>query len=183
MNSEDSDYWWQQYLKNEDELEEDEKDNLFSDYLPETLTEDVQQELEPVQNLKIKINENKNHTEKVQDTSNEILAVTNVEKPTKPPHKKKKSKKSTNSTLYNLNFDQIQYSNEGFENRSQVEQSQQEVNKGPWSQEEFDNFVKGYNTLGKRWKQISTHFVKTRNPVQVTSYGQKYLKEKRKKKK
>ena len=47
--------------------------------------------------------------------------------------------------------------------------------KGPWSPDEIQRFEEGYNLLGRRWKKISMHFVKTRNIVQVSCYGQKHV--------
>ena len=47
---------------------------------------------------------------------------------------------------------------------------------GPWSFDEIDKFERGYQALGKRWKKISLNFIKTRNTVQVASFGQKYVK-------
>ena len=35
-------------------------------------------------------------------------------------------------------------------------------NDGEWTEEEIELFFKGYNELGRRWKKISLHFVKTR---------------------
>ena len=88
--------------------------------------------------------------------------------------------------LYNLSFDLIDCTKNKNKKIQKVEQelmpSSTTINNGAWSREEYEKFVEGYQTLGKRWKQIATHFVKTRNAVQVTSYGQKYLKEKKKNK-
>eukprot|EP01080_Neovahlkampfia_damariscottae_P005581 gene5581-9397_t len=95
----------------------------------------------------------------------------------------KQRKSSTTDTsfqpvLFNLTFDMTDYTNSKTSPRQRTPPtpSNEPINSGPWSVDETERFIQGFNELGKRWKQISTHFVKTRNSVQVTSYGQKYLK-------
>jgi SHAQKYF class myb-like DNA-binding protein len=45
-----------------------------------------------------------------------------------------------------------------------------------WSNEEHLLFLKGLNEFGKgKWKDISTHYVKTRSCIQVASHAQKYF--------
>ncbi|CAN6195548.1 unnamed protein product [Urochloa humidicola] len=49
-------------------------------------------------------------------------------------------------------------------------------NKGFWSMEEHRQFLLGLLVYGPgKWKSISTDFVKTRTPVQVSSHAQKYF--------
>eukprot|EP01080_Neovahlkampfia_damariscottae_P008983 gene8983-1082_t len=47
-------------------------------------------------------------------------------------------------------------------------------NKGLWSDEEHEAFLKGLKEIGRKWTRISREFVKTRDPNQVISHAQKY---------
>eukprot|EP01080_Neovahlkampfia_damariscottae_P006945 gene6945-11107_t len=51
-------------------------------------------------------------------------------------------------------------------------------NTGKWSKEETERFIQGYEEVGRRWTDISERYVKTRNPIQVTSFSQKFFREK-----
>jgi SHAQKYF class myb-like DNA-binding protein len=48
-------------------------------------------------------------------------------------------------------------------------------NTGPWTKEEHEAFLLGFNTLGRQWKTIANKFVKTRDRRQVSSHAQKYF--------
>ena len=51
---------------------------------------------------------------------------------------------------------------------------------GPWSKEENDAFVEGYEKLGKKWKKIMQEYVPTRTNLSICTHGRRYLKKKRK---
>lgn len=52
---------------------------------------------------------------------------------------------------------------------------QTEYNTGPWTDEEHDAFLRGYNAVGRQWKRIASSYVKTRDRRQVSSHAQKYF--------
>eukprot|EP01080_Neovahlkampfia_damariscottae_P005578 gene5578-9394_t len=111
-----------------------------------------------------------------------IKPVETIEKPLKitinPNVQKQKIKKTTKTKpqkKYDLNFDVVHYGSK-FDKKKSDSEEPIILNSGAWSRDEHERFLEGYRTLGKRWKHIATHFVKTRNAVQVTSYAQKYTK-------
>lgn len=98
---------------------------------------------------------------------------------TKKRHKGDISKKKR---PFNLHFDVQNYYNEielkhtekkEVSNHSCQEGENIKINKGKWTKEEHDNFIKGYKMLGKRWTMIAEHYVKSRTGTQVTSYARK----------
>ena len=155
--------WWERYLNSE----------FYEPDEPTTVTSEPQnQPKQPTIKIKQLQQLPQQHT---------IEKVSGIQKPKKDAI----NVDFTEPKLYNLSFDLIDCTkNKKKKKQTKVEQQDDiipitTINNGPWSREEFESFVQGYQTLGKRWKQIATHFVKTRNAVQVTSYGQKYLKEKK----
>lgn len=50
------------------------------------------------------------------------------------------------------------------------------IKKGPWTDKEHEDFLRGYKEVGKKWTIIANNYVKTRNGQQVACHGQKYLK-------
>ena len=48
-------------------------------------------------------------------------------------------------------------------------------NKGTWSAEEHEAFLKGYELYGNDWKKVSAEFVPTRSKTQLASHAQKYF--------
>lgn len=50
------------------------------------------------------------------------------------------------------------------------------ANKGRWTKEEHEEFVRGYNQYGKDWIFIQQFFVPTRTETQIRTHAQKYLK-------
>lgn len=62
-------------------------------------------------------------------------------------------------------------------NRSNVDAAadSRHINKGIWTKEEHELFLKGYNVYGNNWKKIAYEFVKTRTRSQLASHAQKYF--------
>ena len=48
------------------------------------------------------------------------------------------------------------------------------IKTGPWSSEEHDSFVKGYQQYGRNWKKISETHVKTRTNLQIQNHGRNF---------
>ena len=98
--------------------------------------------------------------------------------PQKPRDKVKKQKRVPRNfnrkTVYNMNFDQMQYGER--RQKKQPDIPKDEIHQGTWSEDEIERFFIGFETLGRRWKKIALNFVKTRNTVQVACFGQKYVK-------
>eukprot|EP01080_Neovahlkampfia_damariscottae_P010544 gene10544-3063_t len=76
---------------------------------------------------------------------------------------------------YNLYIDLHSYDNSSHKKKQKTEIPK--PNSGKWSVEEIQNFERGFKEIGRRWTDISKLYVKTRNPLQVTSYSQKFLRE------
>lgn len=88
----------------------------------------------------------------------------------------KQSKTTKKSNLkYNLQYD-VEIFNKDKKEKGK-EKQEQEYNTGKWTEEEHQNFLRGFQALGRRWTKISKHFVKTRSSIQVTSYAQKYCRD------
>lgn len=88
---------------------------------------------------------------------------------------KKQSKTNKKPNLmYNLQYDVEVYTKE---KKDKSLGNEQEYNQGKWTEEEHQNFLRGFQALGRRWTKISKHFVKSRTPIQVTSYAQKYCRD------
>ena len=105
----------------------------------------------------------------------QIKIVNFAQKSSEKVKKQKRVPKNFNSkTVYNLNFDQIQYGERKRNKQPDIPKDQ--INQGTWSEDEIERFFIGFETLGRRWKKISLNFVKTRNTVQVACFGQKYVK-------
>ena len=107
-----------------------------------------------------------------------VKPITSVSKPKKVAKPQK---------IYNISFDQIRLGEKPVKKKQEI--SRECINlglffcfltifffEGPWSFDEIEQFEKGYLALGKRWKKISLNFIRTRNTVQVASFGQKYVK-------
>ncbi|KAL9654780.1 hypothetical protein ABK040_008574 [Willaertia magna] len=52
---------------------------------------------------------------------------------------------------------------------------------GTWTQEEHEQFLKGYEVCGKNWSKIADLFVVSRQRTQVASHAQKWLKKQERK--
>jgi SHAQKYF class myb-like DNA-binding protein len=63
-----------------------------------------------------------------------------------------------------------------YQHEPENEQEEREYNKGPWTKEEHELFIKGFKECGRQWKMISDHYVKTRDRRQVSSHAQKHIK-------
>eukprot|EP01080_Neovahlkampfia_damariscottae_P003001 gene3001-5011_t len=94
--------------------------------------------------------------------------------------KKTKKPKSTrrNSNPFNLNYGITDLSLKEKKEKV-VHQQLPKPNEGDWSADEVDRFLEGFEALGRRWKAISLYYVKTRNQLQVTTFAQKMIRERK----
>ncbi|EFC44047.1 predicted protein [Naegleria gruberi] len=56
------------------------------------------------------------------------------------------------------------------------------VSEGPWTEEEHDLFMLGYEECGKNWSKIADEYVPSRSRTQIASHAQKYFRKQRNKK-
>lgn len=82
--------------------------------------------------------------------------------------------------LNETDSDITEIANVQFQKKEEIQQESegkpQKIKKGPWTQKEHDDFLRGYQEVGKKWTIIANNYVKTRNGQQVACHGQKYLK-------
>ena len=112
-----------------------------------------------------------------------LTIVQNIPRSTPGSKKFKKThspEPTTNSFKrpYNLYVDLHLYEEKSLEKKKKFQENEEgelKQNRGKWSSEEHEAFVKGLKEIGRRWTEISKHYVKTRNSIQVTSYSQKFL--------
>ena len=124
-------------------------------------------------------------------TSNNIISPRSFfQKPSKSPKTKKIQTNGLTQSVskiqkkphkapprpYSMDFDLKDMSSE-MKTEEIVKIPEIESNKGEWTDEEIGKFFEGYHSLGRRWKKISLHFVKTRNQIQITSFAQKMSRE------
>ncbi|KAG2392864.1 hypothetical protein C9374_009441 [Naegleria lovaniensis] len=55
------------------------------------------------------------------------------------------------------------------------------VNEGPWTEEEHEQFLKGYRECGKNWSKIADLYVPSRRRTQIASHAQKWFRKQDKK--
>ncbi|KAF0980859.1 hypothetical protein FDP41_012647 [Naegleria fowleri] len=55
------------------------------------------------------------------------------------------------------------------------------VNEGPWTEEEHEQFLKGFEACGKNWSKIADLYVPSRRRTQIASHAQKWFRKQDKK--
>eukprot|EP01080_Neovahlkampfia_damariscottae_P003023 gene3023-5033_t len=126
----------------------------------------------------VKNSEKQKNKQKKETRFIDLTPDNKLKKPRSMEQKRTMKRSSTQKTIpYNLNYDIKEFTSNSQNHQvvNQVGTATVSYNRGPWSPDEINRFEEGYKTLGHRWKKISVHFVKTRNVIQVSCFGQKYV--------
>ena len=134
-NYNEGEEWWQQYL-NEESLE-NEGTNRFSSYFPDELEEETKinsgpNRKEETTRVDSEEDEEKKPKKEQKDPLGVTLDVKKLEKAKKTSQNKKVTETNTTpSKLYNLNFDQIEYTNQIFQKKGKKPEDEEGIiNKG-----------------------------------------------------
>jgi hypothetical protein len=102
------------------------------------------------------------------------------------PHKKKKRKKAKKTKQGTSSETQaaptplpsaptpFEVGKEALQAAHQAAQPPTAPGTGSWTSEEKAAFVTGFGICGRKWKELSLHHIKTRTPLQISAYAQKY---------